>query len=368
MKNLSWCTNCLNMSTRPRISFNVNGVCNACIWSEKKKKIDWKKRNKEFLKIVKETRNSNDTSFDAIVPVSGGKDGSHVAYQIKEKYKLNPLTVTVHPPLRTELGYKNLENFKKKGFDLLEISLPYENLRKINKFSFIDHGKPTNGWTVGIFSAVARVAEQFKINLIIYGEDGEVEYGGTTHQEKKKTFSIDYLKKVYLEGKHQKILKKCLKTEKKRYWWTFPKEKKSKIRMTHWSNFENWDPYKHYVTAKTYCGYEGKSDRNTGTYTNFAQNDSHLQGLHYYLMYLKFGFGRATQDVGIDIRRGAMSRGQAVRLVEIYNNEYPEMDLEKCREYFEMTKSSFNKVLDKFANKDLFIKKNNFWVPKFKIK
>ena len=32
--------------------------------------------------------------------------------------------------------------------------------------------------------------------------------------------------------------------------------------------------------------------------------------LHTYMMYLKFGFGRATRDAGIEIRRGAMSRNR----------------------------------------------------------
>ena len=49
---------------------------------------------------------------------------------------------------------------------------------------------------------------------------------------------------------------------------------------------------------------------NPGTFTNFAQTDQALYDLRTYLMYLKFGFGRATQDVGIEIRRGAMTRDQ----------------------------------------------------------
>ena len=40
-----------------------------------------------------------------------------------------------------------------------------------------------------------------------------------------------------------------------------------------------------------------------------------------YLMYLKFGFGRATQDAGIEIRRGAMDRDQAINLVKLYDNK-----------------------------------------------
>ena len=112
MKNLSWCTNCLNMSTRPRISFNANGVCNACIWSEKKKKIDWKKRNKEFLKIVKETRNSNNTSFDAIVPVSGGKDSTWQTHVMKKKHGLRTLAVTFDQFDQSDIGLHNLEILK----------------------------------------------------------------------------------------------------------------------------------------------------------------------------------------------------------------------------------------------------------------
>ena len=43
-----WCSSCLNMSTRPRISFNEKGQCNACTWSEEKKTFDWEKRKKEL--------------------------------------------------------------------------------------------------------------------------------------------------------------------------------------------------------------------------------------------------------------------------------------------------------------------------------
>ena len=62
--------------------------------------------------------------------------------------------------------------------------------------------------------------------------------------------------------------------------------------------------YRNYLTAKKFCGLQEKGDSNTGTFTNFAQNDQALYDLHAYLMFLKFGFGRATQDAGIEIRRG----------------------------------------------------------------
>ena len=83
------------------------------------------------------------------------------------------------------------------------------------------------------------------------------------------------------------------------------------------------------------------------------------------MMYLKFGFGRATQDAGIEIRRGAMNRDQALNLVRLYDNSYPEEFLHTYLDYFQMTKKKFDATLDRWVNKDLFVKENNRWIPKF---
>ena len=82
-------------------------------------------------------------------------------------------------------------------------------------------------------------------------------------------------------------------------------------------------------------------------------------------MYLKFGFGRATQDVGIEIRRGSMTRDQGLNLVKMYDNAYPYELIDTFLEYYKMTKEEFDAVLDKYANKDLFEKIDGIWMPKF---
>ena len=138
--------------------------------------------------------------------------------------------------------------------------------------------------------------------------------------------------------------------------------------LTHWSYFEAWDPYRNYLTAKEHCGLQEKEEGNSGTFTNFAQNDQALYSLHTYLMYLKFGFGRATQDAGIEIRRGAMTREQAVHLVRLYDGHYPEEFLPAYLEHYEMTKDEFNSIIDRWANKDLFEKIDGRWQPQFEVK
>jgi len=363
---IHWCSNCLNTSTRPRIKFNSKGICNACLWSEEKKKIDWKKRKKSFLDLLRETRSKN-SRFDCIVPVSGGKDGSYVVHKMKSEYNLNPLCVTIHPPLRTELGHKNLEKFKENNVFLTEINLPHNSLQKINYYSFILHGRPLYGWVIGLFAPILYIAKQFNINLIIYGEDGETEYGGSTNLKSKPFFDIEYIKSIYLSNEYNETIRKSQISKADLFWWAFPKNSEN-IKMTHWSYFENWDSYKNYMVAKKYFGYEENKVKNTGTYTNFSQNDTSLYDLHCYLMYLKFGFGRATQDIGIDIRRGALTRNQGIELARIYDHEFPDYALDDYLKYFKMTKNFFFSTLDKFVNKNLFKKKKTKWIPNFHIK
>jgi len=64
------CKTCLNTSSRPRITFNKKGICNACQWVDEKKSIDWIKRQKLLGEYFK--KNKRRESYDCIIPVSGG--------------------------------------------------------------------------------------------------------------------------------------------------------------------------------------------------------------------------------------------------------------------------------------------------------
>jgi hypothetical protein len=133
---------------------------------------------------------------------------------------------------------------------------------------------------------------------------------------------MDYQRRVYLEGGYDRVLERCDLSASALHFFTFPSEEETagfELDITHWSYFENWDPYRNYLVAKEHCGLAENEDSNAGTFTNFAQNDQALYALHTYLMYLKFGFGRANQDAAIEIRRGAMDRAQAVNLVNLYD-------------------------------------------------
>lgn len=354
MDGVFWCKRCLNMSTRPRIEFDELGVCNACTWAEEKEKgIDWSMREGELTSLL--TRHKErQRPFDCIVPVSGGKDGSYVTSQLVEKYGVRPLCVTVRPPLELNIGSSNLKNFIERGYDHIHISPDKEAMRTLDAIGFTDYGQGYYGWLIAIHTAVLRIAAQHNISLIVYAEDGEIEYGGSTANKYKACYGPERMKELYLNDTYREIVTKSGLSERELYWFKFDEAPALKVEATHYSYFENWDPYRNYLVAKQKSGLEECSDGNTGTFTNFAQNDQELAALHYYLMYLKFGFGRATQDAGIEIRRGAMSREQAIQLVNIFDNQAPTESYDVFADYFRMSKSEFEQVLEKHVNRGLF--------------
>jgi hypothetical protein len=121
------------------------------------------------------------------------------------------------------------------------------------------------------------------------------------------------------------------------------------------------------MIAKEHCGLEESVTTNDGTFTNFAQNDQGLYALHTYMMYLKFGFGRATQDAGIEIRRGAMNREQGLNLVKMFDGKYPDIWESQYLDYYQLTKEDFYGILESHTNNDLFEFKKGRVKPKFEI-
>ena len=51
-----------------------------------------------------------------------------------------------------------------------------------------------------------KVAIDLNITLIVYGEDGELEYGGSTETKHRLIYDSSYQKKIYLEDGYEKIM------------------------------------------------------------------------------------------------------------------------------------------------------------------
>lgn len=342
-------------STRPRISYNEDGICNACEWSEEKTKVNWKAREEEF-RIIAEQYSNKGSNYDVIIPVSGGKDSCYVSWKLKHEYGLTPLLVHIEPPLAREDGNQNLINLINSGYDCIKVA-PNPDISKYISFEELKNfGDPLISWMISVRSIVFRTAINYGVKLIMWGEDGEVEYGGLTQNKNTGFNSLEYHKKIYLSGNDpSKYLDKFSKAELTN--WLLPTEKEfqeAQIKSMHFNYFDSWDPYKNFEVAKKHCNFQENDSRNSGTYTNFAQTDTYMFDLHCFLMYLKFGFGRCTADACIDIRRGALEREQAITLVNMFDNTANDLDFDFFADYYGCDKETLMASIFKHANSDLF--------------
>jgi len=343
------CTKCLMPETRPRITFDADGVCNACQWHERKRQIDWTERREYFQHLA------SVYGPEVIVPWSGGKDSVYVAYKMRE-FRLRPTLACVVPHLETDIGKWNRLNLCSE-FPKLFINLDDEKYRRLAKKYFIDQGRPKHPWECAISAVILQQAVDLHIPLIVYGEDGEQEYGGAgtedmteLRSEWKKPVSTEWLQKYYYQGHLD---------------WPLPSERElDELYFTQWSKFEPWSPSEHanFAVAK---GMRTEPVRNVGTLESRSQNSDKLQSLHCYLMFLKFGFGRATADTCIAIRDGWLSRDEAVTWVRKYDAEYPWKYHKDYLAYFDMSEEEYWGVLYSWANLDLLKPGGrNAWVLK----
>ena len=126
---MKYCKNCLIPNTRPDQIFNEEGVCNACVSFKINKNINWAEQLKKLDEIISEAK-SRSTSWDCVIPSSGGKDSTYQALWARSK-GLNPVLVTASTCDLSEVGRKNLDNLKNLGFDAVEISNSSKTRAKI---------------------------------------------------------------------------------------------------------------------------------------------------------------------------------------------------------------------------------------------
>lgn len=363
---IKFCKNCVISNQRPRITFNAEGVCSACQFAQNKKsKIDWEKRERE-LKALCDKHRSKDGSWDVIIPCSGGKDGSYVAHVLKEKYGMHPLTVTWAPHIYTEIGYNNMQRFVHSGFDNITGTPNGFVHRILTRLAFEHIGDPFQPFIYGQKSFPIRIATQFNIPLIMYGENGEVEYGGDMKNADKPSHNItDDISTHYFSGLDPSYWTKYGIPEEELKYYMMPDIEKSKkvgVECHFLGYYLKWTPQENYYCAAENTGFQANPDgRSEGTYSKYASLDDQIDSFHYYLSYIKFGIGRATSDAAHEVRDEHITREEAVALVKKFDGEFPKKYYEIFKIYTGLSDERILEVLDRFRTEHIWEKKNGEW-------
>lgn len=347
-----FCARCVISNQRPRIEFDDLGVCGACRVAELKQKIDWNARESELRSLLDSHRRS-DGYWDVVVPCSGGKDSVYVAHMLKFEYDMNPLTVTWAPHAYTDVGRRNLEKLVHAGIDNI-VGTPNGRLhRQLTKLSTIHLGDPFQPFIYGQKAFPMRMAITHRIPLVMYGEDGEVEYGGDMKAVGRRTHNVsEDMTKHYFSGMPPEIWEEYgISRESLNFYYppTVTEAEELGLENHFFGYYKKWIPQENYYYAVENIDFEAEPDgRSEGTYSKYASLDDKFAGFHNYFAYLKFGLGRATSDAAHEIRDGHISREEGVALVRKFDGEFPKKHFQEFLTYIDMTEAEFYEVEAKY--------------------
>jgi N-acetyl sugar amidotransferase len=363
-EKIVFCNNCTMSNQRPRITFNSQGVCSACQYAvHKKAEVNWSTREKE-LEILCDKHRKTDGSFDVVVPCSGGKDGSFTAHLLKTKYGMNPLTVTWAPHLSSDIGRKNLEAFINSGFDNIYGTPNGEVHRLMTRLALIHLGDPFQPFIYGQSNFPLNIAVRYNIPLIMYGENGEVEYGGDMKNAFKPTREIADHDKHYFSGMPPEFWTSHGVSRANLHTYMPPAMediRKNKTEIHFMGYYHSWDPQENFYYCVENTGFTPNPSRSEGTYSKYASLDDRTDGFHYYLGFIKFGIGRATADSAHEIRDGKITREEGVALVKKFDGEFPEKYFKDFLEYCSLSEEEFHVIVDSWRADHIWKKQGQDW-------
>lgn len=366
MQYIKYCQKCIMPNTKPDLSFDKKGICNACRNFKKRKKTDWAARKKELMKILAKYRSKDGKNYDCVIPVSGGKD-SHFQTITMLKMGMNPLCVTSTTDKLSEIGRRNIENLKSLGVDYIEISDNTTIRRKINRLGLRQIGDISWPEHVSIFTFPIHIAVKFNIPLLIWGENPQDEYGGPAGAVKDNILTRRWLEEFggMLGLRVSDLLDQEGIEERNLILYRYPENKElARIGVTglFLGHYIPWDGYHNALVAQGY-GFNTYHKTIEGSLVNYENLDNYQTGIHDYFKFLKFGFGRATDLACMHIRRGRLTREEGLELVKKLDGKYPwtylEYPLEKILDDIEITLDEFMKICDRFTNKKLFLSDTN---------
>jgi imidazoleglycerol phosphate synthase cyclase subunit len=367
---ITWCTTCVypSISAAP-MEFNDAGECTGCQMAQVKQHIpasEWARRKDLLREILDRYRCRDGSRHDCIIAVSGGKDSYFQTHVLKHEFGMNPLLVTYNGNNWTPVGWRNMLRMKEVfDCDHVVVQPAVNTLKKLNRLAFKIMGDMNWHAHVGIMTAPVKVAAQHGIPLVFYGEHGYLDLCGQFSMDDFPEISFrDRLEHFARGYEWNYFLGREGLTSTDMIPWKYPTDQQLfdlDLRGIFLGNYVYWEGNEHTKMVIERYGFEVNDvpfDRTYRTMSNL--DDMHENGVHDYLKYIKFGYGRATDHTCKDIRAGMMRRDRAIELVNHYD-PIKSGDLKRWLEYVGMSEDEFDRIADTFRDPRVWGCINGSW-------
>jgi N-acetyl sugar amidotransferase len=374
---MRYCTRCVYPAAAATpLTFDEHGVCSGCRVYDQMKHVDWDRRRQLLVDLVNEYRSPG--GYDILIGVGGGKDSYFQAHVAKE-LGLKPLLVTYHGNNYLPEGEYNLQRTRDVfDCDHIIVRPGTDVLTKMNRIGFRLQGDMNWHAHCGIFTVPIQMAVRYKVPLILWGEHGFMDLGGMYSYSDFVEFTAKHRLEHALRGYDwydftDEGLAKLGRPElaegltaKDLQWAMYPTDEEIDavgVRGIYLSNYVPWDGHANAELMKERYGWLPAQTPFERTYRDFSNlDDMHENGIHDYLKFVKFGYGRGSDHACKDVRAGRLTRAQGVEMVRRYDHVKPRRDLERWLGYVGMTEAEFDRVCDTFRDPRVWRVENGQWV------
>lgn len=346
------CRSCLLPDSKPDLHFDETGECSACRAYKARPEIDWEARKQELLNLL-EKHNGR-----CIVPSSGGKDSTYQVIKLKE-LGADPLIVTATTCHLTEIGRRNIDNLARYA-TTIEVSPNKEVRAKLNRLGLELVGDISWPEHVSIFTTPFKMAVALGIPLIFYGENPQNQYGGPQGSEQAKEMTSRWVSEFggFLGLRPQDLIGMDGITERDMRDY-MPPSATDLDRVGVQAHFlgQHIPWYSdHNAVVAMLNGMKAELPCEANWWP--AENQDNAQtGLHDYMMWRKYGFGRACSQVSVDIRAGKLAREEGLKIVEAKDGLFPwwysGVSVYYMLERIGLDLPKLNKIIDRFTNKEI---------------
>jgi len=262
---------------------------------------------------------------------------------------MHPLTVTWAPHIYTEWGWRNFQKWIHAGHDNYLMTPNGRVHRLLTRLAVENLFHPFQAFMLGQKSLAPKMAIQFKIPLVFYGES-ESEYGNpvadsSTAKRDWSYFTSGDSDKIHLGGVSISNLKNHFGLEEQDlipYLPANPVEiEKTGVEVHYLGYYLKWHPQSCYYYSVEHGDFEASPERTPGTYSKYNSIDDRIDDFHYYTTRVKFGIGRATYDAAQEIRSGDITREEGVALAKRFDHEFPERFSEEIFQYLSINPKEF---------------------------
>ena len=238
--------------------------------------------------------------------------------------------------------------------DHLIVSPSVKTLIKLNRLAFISMGDMNWHAHVGIYTTAPRIAIQQQIPIIFWGEHGYADLCGQfsmqdfpemNYRERTEHAGrgFDWQFFVGLDGINDNDMN-C---------WKYPNDQEIidlNLRQIYLGHYIPWESNDHLKLVVNKYGFEISYEPFERTYRRGANlDDMHENGIHDYLKFIKFGYGRCTDHASKDIRAGLLTREEGIKRIKKMDH-IKSKDLHRWLQYVNMKEDEFDRIADHFRD------------------